>query len=426
NLTTRDVRSIAYDGTTLWAVDSSGLVWSGGDTGTWTQVPAPPAVGITSRGGKVYLGAKFSVCQWNAVAGGFNDLGGPASASLDVAGDGTLWAGNDQGLWRWDGASWTSIRAPGPVQNWVYGLFTQGNTVYAACRDQNPSLGGVSRYDTERGWRYFLDGPDPDTCFVSHDFIIMAGLDRQGYKWFADWDGSIARFDDRGTVPQFTHFCRDTVRFTYGFGFGADPQGYIWIGLDTNCRGCGPQYDPLGLLRIDPDRTRNDFLPTNSAMSTLQVRTIAFAPDGAMWVGYADGGVDLFTDRSLQSRAGHLSTLTGLQNDNTWGIAFSPGLAWILTDGGLTQYSIGGGAPQLVHPTLTPAMSSQGALNPLVVDSQGGAWVASKLGLFHVKPDGTTEIFTEDNSPLLANDVHSLALDASGGLWIGSVAGLNR
>src|SRR5262249_40445909 len=30
NLPVRDVRSIAYDGSTLWAVDSTGVVWSGG------------------------------------------------------------------------------------------------------------------------------------------------------------------------------------------------------------------------------------------------------------------------------------------------------------------------------------------------------------------------------------------------------------
>src|SRR5262249_3624257 len=66
------------------------------------------------------------------------------------------------------------------------------------------------------------------------------------------------------------------------------------------------------------------------------------------------------------------------------------------------------------------------ALHPLVLDGEGGSWVASKLGLFHVKPDGSTEIFNQDNSALFANDVHSLAFDASGGLWIGSVGGLNR
>jgi ligand-binding sensor domain-containing protein len=425
NLPTRDVRSLAYDGSTLWAVDSTGAVWSGGDTGTWTSRPGS-GVRVAARAGQVYLASASGVGQWDPVGGAWTPLGGPPRASLDVALDGTLWAGNGQGLWRWNGSAWATYEAPGPVNNWVYGLTTQGNTIYATCRDQNPSLGGMSRYDTARGWRTFLNGPDTDTSFVSHDFLIMAGTDRQSYKWFADWDGSIARLDDSGPVPQFTHFCRDTSRFTYGWAFGADPQGPIWIGLDTNCAGCGPAYDPLGLLRIDPDGTRNDFIPMNSAMSGDQVRAITFAPDGTMWVGYRDFGVDLFTDRNLQSRATHIGKLQGLSSDNVWGVAITGSTAWVLTDGGLTEYTISGSQVQYVRTTLTPAMSSLGATHPLVIDGQGGAWVASKLGLYHVKPDGTTEIFTEDNSPLLSNDLHALVLDASGGLWIGSVSGLNR
>jgi ligand-binding sensor domain-containing protein len=312
------------------------------------------------------------------------------------------------------------------VQNWIYGLATQGNTVYATCRDQNPSLGGMSRYDAARGWRQFLNGADQDTSFYTHDFIIGAGVDHRGYKWFADWDGSIARLDDSGPVPQFTHFFRDTVQWTYGWCFGDDPKGYEWLGLDTNCSGCGPQYDPQGLVRLDVNDVAANFLPTNSAMTSQQIRFVGFAPDGTMWVGYRDFGVDLFADRNLQSRVAHLTAVQGLHSNNCWGLAFSGGTAYVLTDGGLTKFSLSGGLPQYVSTTLTPEMSSLGAVHPLLVDGEGGAWVASKLGLFHVKPDGTTEIFNQDNSALLSNDVHSLGLDASGGLWIGSLGGINR
>jgi ligand-binding sensor domain-containing protein len=426
NLDSRDVVSLAYDGSKLWAVTSNGTIWSGGETGAWTQVPGPPSVGIVSRDGAVYLAAQSSVCRWNAAAQGFNDLGGPAAASLAVSGSGALWAGNGQGLSGWDGQSWTPYPVPGPVQSWIYGLATQGNTVYVSTRDQNPSLGGVSRYDTARGWRTFLNGPDTDTSFVSHDFIIGAAIDHLNRKWFADWDGSIARLDDSGPVPQFTHFFRDTTQWTWGWCFGDDPQGYEWIGLDTGCRGCGPTYDPQGLVRMDTHDVAANFLPTNSAMTSQQVRFVGFGTDGTMWVGYADFGVDIFKDRSLQTRIAHLTTADGLNADNTWGLGFSGSTAYVLTDGGLTQFTLTGGVPQFVSTTLTPAMSALGAVRPLAIDGSGGAWVASKLGLFHILPDGTSEIFNQDNSALLSNDVHSLAFDASGGLWIGTVAGLNR
>src|SRR5262249_5185283 len=213
-------------------------------------------------------------------------------------------------------------------------------------------------YDTARGWRHFLDGPDQDTSFVTHDYIIMAGLDHLGRKWFADWTSSIARLDDSGPVPQFTHFFRDTSQFTSAWCFGDDPRGYEWLGLDTGCAGCGPQDDPQGLVRMDVHDVPANFLPTNSAMSGQQVRFIGFAPDGTMWVGYRDFGVDLFSDRNLQSRVAHLTTAQGLHNDNCWGIGFSGSTAYVLTDGGVTRYSTSGGGPQLISTTVTPEMSS--------------------------------------------------------------------
>lgn len=435
NLTTRDVVSLAHDGTTLWAVSANGAVWKGGETGSWS----PAGTGLTSnavrlatRNGTLVLGAVNGVWRWDPSGSTWTPLGGPASARPEVADDGTIWAGNRQGLWRWDGSTWAAYRSQGPLDNWITGIALQGSTLYTVMDNRfNIGAGGVSRYDDVRGWRGFVPGADPDTSLLSNNFFFLCAVDGRGDKWLGDWGGSIARLDDSGPVPQVTHFFRDTLVFTYGWSFGDDPLGYKWIGLDTGCRGC-PGQDPQGLLRIDADGTRTNFKPSNSAMTSVQIRSIAFAPDGTMWVGYADFGVDVFSNRTLNFRNVHLAKTVSqfnpqLRSDNVWSIVFSGTTAWILTDGGIARYSTAGGTPQYAGSVSTPEMSATGAVNPLVVDAQGGAWVASKRGLYRINSDGSTALYNTANSPLASNDVHSLALDATtGALWIATQDGLNR
>ncbi len=67
-LSTRNVRSLAHDGTHLWAVTADGHVWSGGETGVWTQTETGlggSGVGIGARDGVVYLGASYAVYDSN-------------------------------------------------------------------------------------------------------------------------------------------------------------------------------------------------------------------------------------------------------------------------------------------------------------------------------------------------------------------------
>ena len=420
-LTTRDARALAHDGAQLWAITADGNVWSGGESGTWT-LSRGGGVGIAAGGDALYLGAVDGVYRREPAGPDWTALGGPPRAVLDVAADGTPWAGNDDGLWRRTAAGWENFHSPGPAGNWVHGMAMQGSTVYLTTR-----FDGVSRYDDARGWRHFLGGGAPDTALVSSDFIFLCLADREGYKWFGDWDGSLARLDDSGAVPQFTHFFRDTTRFTLAWSGGHDPQGPRWFGLDTKCRGCGPGFEPLGLVRILDSGVRENYLPTNSAMTSQQVRAVAFAADGTMWVGYAGFGVDIFSDRSLSSLQYWLSSATLLRSDNVWGIAMDGANAWVATDGGVTRLTVGGAVPVYQEYLSTPVISQNGAVNPLAVDAGGGVWLATASGLFHRAPDGSAELFTTANSPLVSDDVHSVVVDGNtGDLWIGTGDGVNR
>lgn len=426
-LANRDVRSLAFDGTRLWAVAADRSVYSGGESGTWVEtesgLPGTNAARVRATGGALYVTTTTGVYRWDPLGATWNALGGPNAVDIEAAANGTLWAGGVDGLWSFDGSAWRQFLSEGPAGNWVHGMALQGGTVYMATRD-----GGVARHDDTRGWRNFVGGGNPDTSLLEGTFVFSALVDRDGSKWFGDWSNSIARLDDSSEPPHFQNFFRDSVQFTFAWSSAHDPQGPIWFGLDTGCRGCGPGTEPQGLIRINPNLTVVNYLPTNSGMTNSQVRAIAFAPDGTMWVGYADGGVDLFANGVLASTLRHLGVADGLRQENVWGIVFDGSEALVLTDGGVTRFTTNGALVQVAAGGfLTPSISANGAVNPIALDAQGGVWVATKSGLLHRPPGGLSEVFNVSNSPLVSNDVHSVVVDrTSGDVWIGTGEGVNR
>lgn len=422
------VRALAYDGTRLWAATETGAVYVGGETGSWTASAnglSAPARSLGTRGGVLIAGTSNGpVFRWNDVVDAWESIGGPTSAVVDVAADGTLWAGNVGGLWRYTGSGWIRLRSAGPSGNWVHGMtLDRAGSVWITTR-----YDGASRYDDARGWRPFGAAANTDTALVTENFLFLCMQDREGYLWFGDWGGSLARLDDRGSTPKYTHFFdADTILFTIGWAGAQDPGGPVWIGLDTPSRG---SIVAQGIIRIDPDGTRTNLQAINApGMSGQQVRFLEFASDGTMWTGFADAGVDIFPDSSLAltTRVAHLGAESGLLNSNVWGIDFFGGDAYIAADGGISRYRVTGGAPVFVERYFTPTISANGAVHPLALDAAGGIWLATATGLWHRAPDGTTELFDTENSPLVGNSVHSVVVDRTrGDIWVGTSAGVNR
>jgi ligand-binding sensor domain-containing protein len=432
------VSSLAATGLEVWCVAGGG-VYRGGESGTWSPagegLPATTAVSIRAHGDSLLLGTTDGVFLRPDGASAWTLLGAgvPGSAAVDFGDDGSPWAGNVEGLWRWDGTSWRREDIPGPGGNNVVGLHLEGSRPWIATRER-----GISRFDGT-SWRTYspLPGAAPDTTLLSPDDIFMIFVDSRGTKWAGDWGNAISSLDDTGALPAFTHrFSVAEGGFdiydTYGWSSAEDPAGNVWIGLDHD--GHDINRSPKGLHRLGTDGSRATFNPQGgAAMSASQVRAIAFAPGPAfeMWVGYASFGVDVFTDPTLATRARRLTRVSGalsLLDDDVWDIQFHGDSVWVGTSSGLTRYS---------RPTLdaleraenvgTQAPTSRGAADPLALDAEGGVWWATKAGLYHRRPGRTVEVFTAANSPLLSDDIRALAVDhATGDVWIGTDRGVNR
>jgi ligand-binding sensor domain-containing protein len=424
-------RSLANLRGEAWCV-SGGRIYRGGQTGVWTlaqeSLPATTAYTIHSRGDSLLAGTssgvfvRTSATAWQALGSGF-----PGNAWVDFGDDGSIWAGNAEGLWRWDGTFWRFATSPGPQGNWVQGMALDRSNLWIATRDQ-----GVARFDGT-SWRSFTPaaGATPDTTLLSPDFVFTMFVDREGYKWAGDWGSSLARIEDSTDPARFTHYFSPLTppfdsKKTFLWASAQDPQGNRWFGCDTPLQSV---ITPLGIIKVDPLFQSTVFNPsTGAAMSGFQVRAIAFGPGPGfeMWVGYASGGVDIFTDPTLATLNGRLTTATsGLLSDDIWGIAMNGDSVWIATAGGLMRYSRS--TRQRIETLATQSPSTQGAVNPLALDVDGSVWWATQAGLYHRKTDRTVDVYHADDTPLLSDDVHSVVVDrATGDVWIGSVRGVNR
>ena len=435
------VRSLTARGTEVWCV-AGGDVYRGGETGAWTLaeegLPLTTATTIRARGDSLLLGTGAGVFlrtvadpTWQLLGVGF-----PTLAWVDFGDDGSLWAGNVESLWRWDGTAWRRHDSPGPRDSWVHGMALDGSRLWIATR-----FGGVSRFDGT-SWRTYFPQPGAvtDTTLHSPDFMFSMFVDSRGDKWIGDWGGSIARLDDSGAVPAFTHYWSFVEgsfdKFnTFGWSSAEDPSGNVWIGLDTDNAGQPPP--PYGMHRISPGGQRATFNPQNGAAmsSSERVRAIAFAPGAGfeMWVGYANSGVDVFTDPTLSTRAAHFSdvdtapenAVNNLIHVDVWSIQFNGDSVWVGTSGGLSRFSR---ADRLRKESIgTQPPSGNGAVSPLSIAADGSVWWATKAGLLHRKTDRSVEVFNAANSPLLSDDVTGVVVDRStGDVWIGTVIGVNR
>ncbi len=428
-LALRNVRSLVGHQGEMWCIAGE-RIYKGGNAGAWTLAEAGLPGGTTAQSLDAHIGSGLIAgtsngvfgwdgAQWISIGGGI-----PSRAYVDVAPGGALWAGNVEALWQGVGNGWARRLSPGPAGNYVQAMALQGSTLYATTR-----FSGVSRFDGT-SWRNVLPaaGALPDTSLLSQDFIFALLVDRDGTKWFGDWGAGLARMDDSSEPPSFTHYYDVSEgafdeRNTFAWSSAQSADGARWFGYDTRALG---MISPIGINRIDAAEQRVNFNPQNAFMSGPQIRAIAFAPGSSfeMWVAYAGLGVDVFTDPTLQTRADRIVTPDLLSND-TWAIEFSGSSVWVATSAGLTRFSR---ATRDVEARVgTQAPSSRGAVNPFAVDAEGGVWWGTSVGLYHRRPDGVAEVFSETNSPLLSNDIHSVVVDkASGDIWIGTILGINR
>ncbi len=154
-----------------------------------------------------------------------------------------------------------------------------------------------------------------------------------------------------------------------------DSMGFMWFGTREGLN----RYDGYEFVTYKADPN------TPGALSDSYITSLAETPDGALWVGTYDGGLNRFDPKTKTFE--QVSLDKDIERVPNWQV------------------------------------------NTLEVDFQGRLWVGTPRGLIRLDPDDRT-VFRfqhdpDDDFSLSADEVHSLLLDGEGHLWVGTTNGLN-
>lgn len=337
--------------------------------------------------------------------------------ALAQTADGYLWLGTEIGLYRFDGARFTRFVPPGkdsfPATS-VSTLFASPTGgLWVGFR-----YGGVSLIEGTRVRHYGqADGLPTSTVFRFAE-------DGDGRLWAATFTGPVSL---RGQ-----HWVRPTPAMAYpgrqARTLFTDRDGTLWVATERG----------MVVLR----RGAGAFARVPASVG--RVSQIAQAPDGAIWVAEADGGVRPLLEKGAPGAS------AGLIFDRD-------GVLWATTLAtGLLRRSPHRPAGDIEYFRRSDGLSSD-YVQPLLEDREGNLWVGSSRGLdrfrhanliqvalpegaqeFAIAADGDALLVGTRNHPLQRVDMASrqvLALpsavtamhqDASGHTWLAGPDGLWR
>lgn len=175
-----------------------------------------------------------------------------------------------------------------------------------------------------------------------------------------------------------------------------DHSGILWLA------------GPNGLAKYDGTRVRN--FTQRQGLTTNGLRTVAAAPDDAIWIG-SDVGVDVLRDGSVEA----------MPDGWRWGLANSivaedSGKIWIGSALGLISWRSGRGFEAESDARLTDEM-----IPTVAVDSEGNIWAVSRRHGLLCRAGDAWRVITGDVSTLGA--ILTLAPGLNGTMFVGGEHG---
>jgi len=393
DLPDRRLDAVAQPQILALAEDADGAVWVGTLGGGLERVhPARAGIEVFRRAegqsgslpddrvlalhigpdGVLWLGTGSGLVRRSA-DGAFERRGldGLAVTRLLRAGDGTLWAGTQQGaLWRLDAQGLRAVAPPGAGRGSVHALVEAvAGQLWVGRAD------GIDVIDAAEGTLLRR---------LRHDPRLPGGLG--GSEVTALW---------------------------------LDREDWVWVGsLGGGLQRHNPQPQALWVRGADADPA--------SPLHRPNARSLLTDRHGRLWVGTQDAGIALL-DASLQPRHRVLLRPGAADQPRVQGLAqAADGSVWVAADGELLQFDPGPGA------AAAPRMLRRLTAGPvsvfrLVATDDGLLWLCGFDGLYRLRPgEAAPQRLALADGSALQGEALVASAGPDGALWVGTSQGLFR
>lgn len=380
----------------VWSIaqDGDGYLWLGSEAGLmrfdgvrfvrWTAVdgtPLPEESIVFSmhgaRDGSLWLG--FQSGGIGRIRDGRLDLfqatpafsDGPLQFILEDS-RGTLWAGDPDGVYRFEAPRWTRI----------------GGTMGL------PDTGGFSAHEDSDGALWVSTSAGIFVRPAGGDTFRPVDVVRREVRFADNGHGRVWLTDPaHGFARQVGSTITSGTQQASGQSIVSDRRGTVWLG--TGGEGLWQLADSTGTA------PRIQRITTADGLSSDVVRSTYVDNDGNLWVG-TDSGLNRIAERKIQP-------MDGLPY--SFAIATTPdGSVWLASNEGLVQ--IDGDLRRRFGPA--DGLPS-GSIRALFTDVHGTLWVATTAGF--ARRSGSRFVPLAVSGPPLSRLI-AVAADSRGTLWV--------
>ena len=380
-------------------------------------------------------------------------ISGIHATSATLGSEGTLWIADfGTGLVKKSGQSYERLLPAGPADNHVFALTSNGKDLWVSSGGRNAVWNNrffnpQFQLFRDGEWKVFNANSHAELSGF-HDIVcVTVNPNDPDHVFAGSWGGGIVEFRNNQFVERYNHFNStlqtalpddESPNFVRIGGMAFDSQGNLWA---TNAL----VDRPLSVLKTDGTWESFDFVGVSTDDNLGQ---IVITKNDDQWA-VLGGGNDLYVRRGDGSESKKLLSIAAFNSsegpiptplNDIYSIAIDrEGAIWIGTSQGVAVYD----RPENVW-TTTPFYSRQpsldlkdGLFHPLLesetvtaiaIDGANRKWLGTQnSGIFLVSENGERELehFTESNSPLLSNEITSVAINPDNGeVFIGTSNGL--
>jgi ligand-binding sensor domain-containing protein/sensor histidine kinase YesM len=258
---------------------------------------------------------------------------------------------------------------------------------------------------------------------LSQNSVQAMLQDREGYMWFATWDG-LNRFDGYGfSVIRPDYFnARSGISSPSIRALYQDKKGFIWIGTESGLN----RYDPLSRSFVQYKSDAAD----PQTLSADYINCICEDEQGYLWVG-TNNGLNRMNTKTARVKRFFLdpNNANSLSNNSINYLFYDAGgFLWVATQKGLNRLNLKTEIfAHYYHLPGNKTSISSDVINCLLIDREKRFWIGSSMGLnlMDRKNNTFTAYYKNDGKPysISNNDVKSILQDKKGKMWIGTMGG---